>query len=125
MGATVHEDDTVFRSEQDIQLRCGQGLTPDGMAWPLVPQAGYLAPMHRATRSLESKFFSASEQELRGFGVSHDMVQKIGAAWKGNKKTRSLDDATKFQELVCGDVDKKYLNQIGKPQGGEGGCVVM
>mmetsp|Transcript_49155 Transcript_49155/g.114971 ORF Transcript_49155/g.114971 Transcript_49155/m.114971 type:complete len:285 (-) Transcript_49155:91-945(-) len=44
---TLEVDDTVFMSPQDIAIQCPSGFSPDGMAWPLVPQFPYTAPYVR------------------------------------------------------------------------------
>lgn len=46
-NAALHEDELVFAGKQDMGIETSQGLTSDGMAWPLVPPAGYQAPLSR------------------------------------------------------------------------------
>lgn len=47
-NATLHEDETMFHSTQDIQLRCSRAVKPQGMPWPLVPKGDYKAPLSQA-----------------------------------------------------------------------------
>jgi len=42
---TLDKDNTVFSSQQDITMQCSPGHLPNQMAWPLVPQAPYTAPL--------------------------------------------------------------------------------
>jgi len=42
---TLDKDNTVFNSQQDITMQCSPGHLPNQMAWPLIPQSDYAAPM--------------------------------------------------------------------------------
>eukprot|EP00440_Ansanella_granifera_P050321 gb/GFBE01054539.1/.p1 GENE.gb/GFBE01054539.1/~~gb/GFBE01054539.1/.p1 ORF type:complete len:344 (+),score=66.70 gb/GFBE01054539.1/:1-1032(+) len=46
-NALLLEDELVFRCIQDIELQTTPDMTPDAMAWPLIPPAGYQAPLSR------------------------------------------------------------------------------
>lgn len=46
-NATLHEDDVVFSSKQDITIQISPAFATDAMAWPLVPPVGYQAPLNR------------------------------------------------------------------------------
>lgn len=46
-NAALHENELVFSRLQDLQLQSPARFTPDAMAWPLVPPAGYQAPLSR------------------------------------------------------------------------------
>eukprot|EP00930_Biecheleria_cincta_P086854 TRINITY_DN760_c0_g1_i5.p1 TRINITY_DN760_c0_g1~~TRINITY_DN760_c0_g1_i5.p1 ORF type:complete len:369 (-),score=82.86 TRINITY_DN760_c0_g1_i5:71-1177(-) len=63
-NGTLLEDDKVFKSAQDIQMRAAPGLTPNKMAWPLVPQAGYKAPLTQATDHV-SQVSGGDEQAMQ------------------------------------------------------------
>lgn len=46
---TVDKDDEVFHSKQDITMQCAPGFRPNSMAWPLVPDGSWTAPLnHRS-----------------------------------------------------------------------------
>mmetsp|Transcript_49444 Transcript_49444/g.127600 ORF Transcript_49444/g.127600 Transcript_49444/m.127600 type:complete len:363 (-) Transcript_49444:216-1304(-) len=53
-NATVHEDDKVFKSAQDIQLESPPGFMPNQMAWPLVPRGEYRSPLSQVTEAAAS-----------------------------------------------------------------------
>lgn len=45
-NATLRNDAKIFNSEQDITINCTDYVTPDGMAWPLIPEnSDYRAPL--------------------------------------------------------------------------------
>merc|ERR1719195_262792 len=50
-NGTVHEDDTVFHSQQDITIDSSASVSPKEMCWPLIPQAGYKAPLSQAVQT--------------------------------------------------------------------------
>mmetsp|Transcript_65753 Transcript_65753/g.203661 ORF Transcript_65753/g.203661 Transcript_65753/m.203661 type:complete len:359 (+) Transcript_65753:45-1121(+) len=50
-NATLKEDDKVFASAQDITIQCTSAVTPDRMAWPLVPKQPYKAPLAQAAEA--------------------------------------------------------------------------
>lgn len=47
-NSTLHEDEVMFHSTQDIQLRCSRAVKPQGMPWPLMPSGEYKAPLSQA-----------------------------------------------------------------------------
>eukprot|EP00931_Biecheleriopsis_adriatica_P100683 TRINITY_DN75940_c0_g1_i1.p1 TRINITY_DN75940_c0_g1~~TRINITY_DN75940_c0_g1_i1.p1 ORF type:complete len:424 (+),score=107.80 TRINITY_DN75940_c0_g1_i1:72-1274(+) len=51
-NTTLHEDDKVFNSAQDIAIACPKTTKPNAIAWPLVPPEGYKAPLRRAAGQL-------------------------------------------------------------------------
>lgn len=66
-NATLTEDDKVFKSEQDIQIRCTPSLKPNGMAWPLIPKGDYRSPLSAATAStLQQVGVNPQAQHLLG-----------------------------------------------------------
>jgi len=48
-NAWLLEDELVFRGLQEIEIQAPSDFSPDAMAWPLVPPAGYQAPLSRCT----------------------------------------------------------------------------
>mmetsp|Transcript_116152 Transcript_116152/g.259636 ORF Transcript_116152/g.259636 Transcript_116152/m.259636 type:complete len:343 (+) Transcript_116152:106-1134(+) len=48
-NGTLHEDELIFNSKQDITIQSVDGFSPDEMAWPLVPPVGYQAPLNRCS----------------------------------------------------------------------------
>ncbi|CAE8596837.1 unnamed protein product [Polarella glacialis] len=72
-NATLMEDDRVFKSAQDIQIRCTPGLVPGGMAWPLVPKGGsYKSPLSMATSAV-----AQSAAGLEGASLSQQIGQTL------------------------------------------------
>lgn len=49
-NATLKEDENVFASKQHIMMSCAPAVTPDAMAWPLIPLEDYTSPMGRKAR---------------------------------------------------------------------------
>jgi len=50
-NGTVHQDDTVFRSQQDITINTSPGFSPKEMCWPLIPRTDYKAPLSCAVQT--------------------------------------------------------------------------
>jgi len=53
-NGTVHEDDTVFHSKQDITINSAPGFSPKEMCWPLLPRTDYKAPLSQAVQTAAS-----------------------------------------------------------------------
>lgn len=51
-NASVHEDNEIFKSAQDITLKCPPGFSPDRMCWPFIPHTEYQAPLRRAAETV-------------------------------------------------------------------------
>lgn len=49
-NATLSEDENVFNSAQHITMSCAPAVSPDSMAWPLIPLEDYESPMSRAAQ---------------------------------------------------------------------------
>jgi hypothetical protein len=92
-NATLENDDKVFNSAQDITMQSTRNVRPDGMAWPLIPQGEYRAPLTQATQSAQSAAgqtgedpsdpsavqaaLQANPQMAAQFGINPAMVQFI------------------------------------------------
>jgi len=48
-NAWLSEDEQVFKGMQDLEIQTPDLFSPDAMAWPLIPPAGYQAPLSRCT----------------------------------------------------------------------------
>merc|ERR1711920_1130809 len=51
-NGTLENDDKVFNSAQDITLKAVPGFSPDKMAWPLIPDVEYKAPLTQAAQQV-------------------------------------------------------------------------
>jgi len=69
-NATLKEDERVFHSAQDITIQCTSNVSPDAMAWPLVPKQPYKAPLSQAA---EAAVPASSGQP--SFGSGDDLKQ--------------------------------------------------
>jgi len=47
-NATLHEDDTIFNSAQDITMQWSDSVKPEAVKWPLVPVDSFKAPLSQA-----------------------------------------------------------------------------
>eukprot|EP00928_Gymnodinium_smaydae_P011710 TRINITY_DN14294_c0_g3_i1.p1 TRINITY_DN14294_c0_g3~~TRINITY_DN14294_c0_g3_i1.p1 ORF type:complete len:345 (+),score=47.87 TRINITY_DN14294_c0_g3_i1:147-1181(+) len=53
-NAALKESEEVFHAQQHIEIQTTPGMTPDQMAWPLLPARGYEAPLQAALRAQAS-----------------------------------------------------------------------
>merc|ERR1719411_2403644 len=67
-NGTVHQDDTVFHSEQDITINSSQGFSPKDMCWPLIPRGDYKAPLSQAVQT------AATSAGIPGGGAIGSMI---------------------------------------------------
>jgi len=70
-NAALHENDLVFRSKQDLTIQTPARFLSDAMAWPLVPPAGYQAPLNRCATATGLRSDSAA------LGVPSVMLQFV------------------------------------------------
>lgn len=75
-NATIHEDDTVFHSKQDITINCVHGISPKNMHWPLIPHGDYKAPLNQAVHSAAASAGIPAASAMMG-GDSDAMAQQI------------------------------------------------
>lgn len=76
-NATLAYDDKVFSSAQDITIQTNRGLSPDKMAWPLVPMSHYKAPMSKAAAHAGPMTYGAPGEGGGGFGNIGDAAQML------------------------------------------------
>jgi len=73
-NGTLLEDDKVFKSAQDIQMRAAPGLTPNQMAWPFIPKAGYKAPLTQATDHVSQMPGGADTEGMSNVMVNNPQI---------------------------------------------------
>eukprot|EP00933_Yihiella_yeosuensis_P057597 TRINITY_DN5752_c0_g1_i1.p1 TRINITY_DN5752_c0_g1~~TRINITY_DN5752_c0_g1_i1.p1 ORF type:complete len:374 (-),score=110.67 TRINITY_DN5752_c0_g1_i1:152-1273(-) len=146
-NATLLEDDRVFASEQDIQIRCTPGLKPDGMAWPLVPKGHYRSPLSQAAGHCAQQVgvnaedsdddddvneqvhnsMASQEQELaQMFGVDPNVIQSLLGNQNGfklNKINGHHSSNEDYMQSLQGMSGMCGAGLSGK--GKKGGCAVM
>eukprot|EP00928_Gymnodinium_smaydae_P041609 TRINITY_DN28138_c0_g2_i1.p1 TRINITY_DN28138_c0_g2~~TRINITY_DN28138_c0_g2_i1.p1 ORF type:complete len:348 (+),score=82.38 TRINITY_DN28138_c0_g2_i1:93-1136(+) len=50
-NATMVESDRIFKEKQDLTIHCSQNMSPNLMAWPLVPSKPYRSPLTQAKQA--------------------------------------------------------------------------
>jgi len=76
-NGTLLEDDKVFKSAQDIQMIAAPGLTPNKMAWPLVPKAGYKAPLTQATEHVSQATGGGDAQTMTSAMANNPQLMQM------------------------------------------------
>lgn len=89
-NATLEKDKQVFSSEQDITIQSTASVSPDKMAWPLVPTSvNYKAPLTQAaSQSAGGAEVSAAQvnlgaldpQMLAALGIKPNLLQYVNQA---------------------------------------------
>lgn len=110
-NGTLLEDDKVFKSAQDIQMLAGPGLTPNKMAWPLVPQAGYKAPLTQATEHVSQATGGGNAQTMQNALASNPQLLQMfglsgGAAGAMQAGNVNLDHVQNGSEDWMADVQQ-------------------
>lgn len=143
-NGTLLEDDKVFKSAQDIQMRAGPGLTPNNVAWPLVPREGYKAPLTQATEHVAAAQPQADAQGMQNamlnnpqllamFGIPAGVTDAMqaGNVDLGHVQNGGQDFMADVQQLssMCaaggGLQNKETQSFIMKKLVGKAGCSVM
>lgn len=74
-NACLAEDKRIFNSAQDITIQTSSTVTPDAMAWPLIPKEAYKAPLSQAAEASVPAGADAGPQELQ---QNADLCAKLG-----------------------------------------------
>lgn len=115
-NATVREDDTVFKSAQDIQMECPSGMRPNQMAWPLVPRGEYRSPLSKATESVSG----GDASEMDGNQLSELLQQNPQLAQQLGIKPSMLPFIIGLSNQVM-EHGPEYMEMMQK-LGGSGQC---
>jgi len=66
-NATLREAEDTFMAWQDISIQCTPGFAPGSMAWPLVPELGYEAPLVLGVQNKQDASKMAIQPEMLKF----------------------------------------------------------
>mmetsp|Transcript_95239 Transcript_95239/g.269059 ORF Transcript_95239/g.269059 Transcript_95239/m.269059 type:complete len:358 (+) Transcript_95239:97-1170(+) len=127
-NATVHEDDEVFHSQQDITLNSSHGIKPKQMAWPLIPQGEYKAPLNQAvsTAATQAGASATAVDEEEG-GPGADAVMQMLLANPALLQQFGLSPAmaqniSGIGAVAQGGPNQDFLNKIQHADGLLGQC---
>mmetsp|Transcript_38637 Transcript_38637/g.109547 ORF Transcript_38637/g.109547 Transcript_38637/m.109547 type:complete len:375 (+) Transcript_38637:89-1213(+) len=129
----VDFDDKIFKSAQQITIQCNSTVTPDRLAWPLVPSEEYLAPLTKMAAAAGVKpdipdapapppgEESPEQPEQQPGGLDPEMLAQLGISPQLAQfmNTSQLSSITKMdpQELL-----KRGLEIY---KGGSKACIVQ
>lgn len=98
-NACLDNDNKIFNSAQNITIQSSEAISPEKMAWPLIPQTDYKAPLSQASSSTGS-----GAQGLPN--IPPQMLQQLGI----NPQVMNFLDASGIPE---GQIDPEQLIKAG------------
>lgn len=106
-NAWLLEDEQVFRGMQDLEIQTSENFSPDAMAWPLVPPAGYQAPLSRCTGPA-GVLSNASMFGIQSSLLQHVVQEALNAPVSIEEYLNYVQGQARFQFKPCRACSSGY-----------------
>lgn len=110
-NACLENDNKIFNSAQNITIQSSAAISPDKMAWPLIPSAGYKAPLSQATTA-------SGDAE----GVSSLNPQLLAQLGINPQVAGLIQSSGIIDQIVAGKIDPEKLAATGLKLFMSGAC---
>jgi len=111
-NATLENDNRVFNSAQDITIQWSAATKPNKLAWPLIPQGEYKAPLTQAASATGA---TNAEEAIQQAMVNPQLLAQLGIK-------PQLVQFINTSGLTSGKVDPEQLLKAGMQCYMAGGC---